>query len=296
MWVFGGWNGSHTFNNVDVINVSSLRIRAAEPLLVPLSFPGRPSVIRQELNDTDLIVIASGSNGTHPFTATIFYDSGSSAPMQVNLQEGVLGAAVTTVLADGILYTVMAGGFSQERGYLDDLKVFNHSSETWTTVSMKLSTPRAYASATSVGHHLIVIGGYNGIQSRDEVDVFDFLAMNITNVNISLRYARHDHSSAVLGRYVYIGGGRNADNHTYASVEILDSRNWTLIDANVSLSSTGKYFQGSTSTNFGVFFVGGMSSMTNYSAVIDIFVCGNDVHFTLSFSTDSFHSAINRRS
>lgn len=285
--MFGGQNGSHTYNNVDVINLSSHTIRVEEPLLVPLSFPGRPSVSHEELNDRDIVLIASGSNGTYPFTATIFYDSGPSAPIQVRLEEGEHGSAVTTVLADGVLYTVMAGGFSYERGYLDDIRVFNHSSEAWVDVPMRLTTPRAYASATSTGPYLIVSGGYDGTQSRDDIDIYDLQGLKSVDVAVSLRDARHDHSSTVLGPHVYIGGGRNAADMSFASVEVLDSRDWTLVDSNLSLSTPGAFFQSSSSTSFGAFFVGGLSNNAwDFSNIIDMFICGNDVlpSYSLVFS------------
>ena len=115
----------------------------------------------------------------------------------------------------------------------------------WTTLSCRLSTKRSGCSAVAVyNRYIVIMGGYNGI-FLSSVDIVDTAVPSNHTVipGPSMTVPRCSCASAVIGRRIFVVGGRNETN--LASVEYLElhdaSGNETMNTANTVFPSSCRW-------------------------------------------------------
>jgi len=181
---------------------------------------------------------------------------------------------------NGIGLTYFVGGMTADWGVPNNMPpvidIFNHSQGLMSSTRIQLTFGRSYSSAEVVGKYLLVIGGRNGDESSSfaTVDIIDIESLSMFKT-IYLQHSRAVHASAVLGPYVYVGGGYRisvAGEERLASVEVIDTRSWTVFRVE-NLSYAGGALA-AASNDYGAFFGGGGGGTTD---AIEFSTCGNKV-------------------
>ena len=111
-------------------------------------------------------------------------------------------------------YVLAMGGYGRQNR-LNTVDVFKVDGDTLSAVTdhgLALSEARSELAAASCGNYVLAMGGYDGTNYFNTVDIFELTDSGFVQVedhDLSLSIARSDFSSATCGNYVFAMGGQS---------------------------------------------------------------------------------------
>jgi len=293
IWVLGGVQNLITTNYTNVVEVISTTTWTVRTAISAAGYRADEISATNGRTESKEAIFGGGCG----FTSTSYYCTPANALNQVwryptgsttapstnvALNAARNDAAQTTMMVNGHLLSVFAGGSGAAGSALNTIEIYNHTSQT-VGAGPTLMTARQRAMATSIGPLLFIIGGYaTGSSSLHSVEVFNLslsnsgIALPVVNLQLGHEY----HAVGVLGHHVFIAGGAQTTQPTTSNaVEVIDTRDWSVYYAEPLSTPRGAGVQNNAgaSTAFSVIFAGGTigNGTSNNSAAIDWYTCGN---------------------
>jgi len=263
-------------SSIDVVNVTSMVVRSPPNLA---TFRSTNCLTMNGRFESDEAFVVGGCTSsvanTYGCTGPGFlssqmtrYMAGASAPdNSLALTVARSDIASATVMTNGILYTIFAGGTTQFTNGVSTINLYNHSSHAWVTglppYWTALPQARRRSCAVAVDPYFIIIGGTEVIP-QSSIYVYNMANVSQTFPTYNLAAGRDYFSCAALGHYVYVYGASVA-------VELIDTRDWTVSvveGPGVSYTDTA-----GAQTSYSAMFAGGSAgSATDH---IEYYTCGN---------------------
>lgn len=284
------WNAySAAVDLVQVFSNATVTVTPLAPLNSARTYPAF-GTIGGDWNSDGLGV--GGANPGYVAAAEVY---GPGPPFSPNatllLYTGRSHVVATSALVNSTVgMSIFAGGWNGSALAVVDL--YDHADRALKSLP-PLTQPRQASCAASVGPYALVIGGTSTSSSSPTplalVDVFDVRsALRVRSAmppcplflnpsrTLQLATPRWFCGAAALGPFVYVAGGLS-DTGEITSVEVIDTRDWTVFPASEPLTVGGAAI-GGASTPSGVFFFGGSDlNGLNETDAIHVYQCGNEV-------------------
>ena len=191
---------------------------------------GPASVVVDHGNEVQSIVVMGGETKDHPYSDSVIVRDSSTKQWRQGPslnEERDFFAAET---CNGKVYVI--GGRGNNCDILDTIEcidvaslltISDSSSCRWKTLSGRLSTPRNKCAAVVVhDRYIVIMGGYNDSKYLLTVEVLDTLQNKVVPLSgLTMNSPRGDFGAAVVGNSIYAIGGKDENENSLDSVEVL---------------------------------------------------------------------------
>ncbi len=189
--------------------------------------------------------------------------------------------AVSYVTAGNHTLTAFAGGATPTTSAVTDIDLLNATSGRLVLPlgGYTLSQARLMLCAvvTSDGRHVLYIGGRNATgYATDTIDVVDTQTNGIIWL-AHLLTPRERCSAAAYGPYVYVAGGQANLSTMLDSVEIIDTRDWSVFAlSSAPLPNASTAMAAVSVPGVGAVFIGGFNAV-DFLATLVVYSCGDGI-------------------
>jgi hypothetical protein len=188
--------------------------------------------------------------------------------------------AISYVTAGNHMLTAFAGGGTSSAGAVDDIDLLNATTGKMVLPlgGYTLSEARLMLCAvvTSDGKHVLYIGGRNATgYSTTTIDVVDTATNGIIWVS-HLITPRERCSAAAYGSFIYVAGGQTSLGNMLDTVEIIDTRDWSVFNHSLTLSNASTSMAAVSVPGLGAVFIGGYNAV-DFLDTVTVFSCGDGV-------------------
>ena len=155
------------------------------------------------------MLVAGGRNGDNLLDTTEIFDAVTAQWRAGPPMPSARAGAAFATLADSRL--LMAGG-TIAGGLSNELVIFDPVSGSFSSLPVFLSSARKdHAMAVTQAGKVVIVGGFDGTNFVDSIELFDPIAVTITSVG-KLSVPRSGLSATTLldGRVAFVGGGNDA--------------------------------------------------------------------------------------
>ena len=276
----GGYGGATTgFSNaIDIFKVTKKRIEVISNHGLTLSH-ACDGLAAATCSD---YILAMGGE----YNATAYYDTVDVFHANTNGVERVTGHGLTLSVGRCYLAAAACGQYilamggkdsTRERDTVDVFKVTENGVEKVPDHGLSLSVARYNLAAAACGNYILAMGGYNGSDRYNTVDVFKVTENGVETVpdhGLSLSQTRYHLAAASCGEYILAMGGLNGGMNYCNTVDVFhvtENGIEQITDHGLSLSVARETLAAASCGNY-ILAMGGRSGTSPFkSDAVDVF-------------------------
>jgi hypothetical protein len=286
VYVVGGFDGLAPIDKIEVFGFSPTGRLNQSP------FTRQMEIARfnhSSLAINNILYVVGGNDGTGTTTGIELFQISpigqlSVLPTTATLVDG--RESFSLLVKGGVLHLLGGGSASGLSVLIESFKIQENGDLLALNQGLTLETPRKFHTSHIVGDWLYVLGGQvasgvaeSGTQASSNIEKFRISPNGLLTriaTNTALRHPRYHHTSHVLGNYIYILGGTNAQG-ALKNIEVLriepDGR-LTSLTQTVQLTAGRihhtSHISGSTIVVLGGFQESGQEIPTNLVEIFEI--------------------------
>ena len=279
--VVGGGTKDASIGDLDIFRFSGSTLEKAEDTSGGIE-PGRNFLAAASVGNYVLAMggcLESSGEVSSVFNTVDVFEVTSSSVAKVTDRGLTLKAARGRLAAATAGNRVIAvGGITSEdkaSQYLDAFKLKTDGSFEHLYIPEALSVARYDLAAASVGNYVLAIGGFDGTNASNAVDVFrvnDNGVGKVEGYDLALSVPRYGLAAASVGNYILAMGGKTEDNVVSDVVDVFKLEKGGLVTVEnhgLALKQARAYLSAASAGNY-VLAMGGFDG-TSDSKTVDVF-------------------------